>query len=973
MRNRERWIVLLVCVAGLVARLPSAGQMVTGAGMDRFAESFGLSGSGVEVRQTAFLVNGKESANVVWPNEQPTLRFHVKAEDGYRGTVRWHVIRYGTRALPDNMWKPQVFRIAVLGTTETAVDLPPEGAFVTVRPRIGAAYGGYALVLEVPGRGRFFAATLCRTLPAEPGRAFEPTFALDLGWPHEMSPAVFNAFRKMGIKGARVEGGYNTIADAHTDWAMENNITLLLTVGCGNTPSEWQPLGRGRPWLNPDDSMPNGEKEDLAWMPQFDPQFRRYLADVLKEHGWPRGPINAVELWNEPWEGVSISGWGADSLRYREIYRVMADAVLEARREAGVKVLIGGASSSTNTRDKLFCDGTDAFLPVLDFVSIHYQALAADPALVRKWMNRQGEYGRVRVWDTESWVGNSDDRVATVIASMRAMGQDRTAGIYYGNVTGSQKHRLEGKEYAICQVWAPGAAIAAANRFIGQREFGEILFKNGLPWVFRFEGLPRRTPFGRTGPKDADDGTLVIVGDLRRTYEAERCLFRSVHIRPDARMTIANPRGEFILHDFYGNATPSMRGVIVVPLNGQGYYVRTNGAAGSFQRLLAAVKSAQVEGIDPVEIVALDMTAPIQSGPAVRLRLTNVLNRPVTGSLRVEMPGLTMASARRTVRLRGNETATLSFQITRGAPNEASTYPLRAVFESAAGRVEHAEVLRVNYISRRTIQVDGSLDDWAGCIPQTVAQAVGASVTEQAYLPFRDWSRQVSAAPITAYTAYDDRWFYFAAKAPAIVDTIRYGDRDDDSFFYPERVTDNGKERVWPAGVRRYSYRKDPDLPSGHNIQIAFNVIPEHAKPDMLPYPKGTMPRFCAYQDTDYEFALNRCKDGGTEVFCLTRVGAVRKHFYPRQPKAALDGGPVPTARLAFRGSTLECAIPLDFMPEVAAALKKGGPIRFTFRNNEGAVMELAAGRSVAKVNSLTFHNDWATHWSNSLEFGVER
>ncbi len=99
----------------------------------------------------------------------------------------------------------------------------------------------------------------------------------------------------------------------------------------------------------------------------------------------------------------------------------------------------------------------------------------------------------------------------------------------------------------------------------------------------------------------------------------------------------------------------------------------------------------------------------------------------------------------------------------------------------------------------------------------------------------------------------------------------------------------------------------------------------------------------------------------------------MRKHFYPRQPKAALDGGPVPTARLAFRGSTLECAIPLDFMPEVAAALKKGGPIRFTFRNNEGAVMELVAGRSVAKVNSLTFHNDWATHWSNSLEFGVER
>ena len=32
-------------------------------------------------------------------------------------------------------------------------------------------------------------------------------------------------------------------------------------------------------------------------------------------------------------------------------------------------------------------------------------------------MNRTGEYGRVRVWDTESWVANTDDRVATVAAT----------------------------------------------------------------------------------------------------------------------------------------------------------------------------------------------------------------------------------------------------------------------------------------------------------------------------------------------------------------------------------------------------------------------------------------------------------------------------------------------------------------------------------------------------------------------------
>jgi hypothetical protein len=93
------------------------------------------------------------------------------------------------------------------------------------------------------------------------------------------------------------------------------------------------------------------------------------------------------------------------------------------------------------------------------------------------------------VRDTESWVANSNDRVAAVIASMRAMGQDRTAGIYAGNAFTSEKHRVNGREHAVAQVWAPGAAVAACQHFIGQREFKEILFKHGLPWVFVFDGL----------------------------------------------------------------------------------------------------------------------------------------------------------------------------------------------------------------------------------------------------------------------------------------------------------------------------------------------------------------------------------------------------------------------------------------------------------------------------------------------------
>ena len=980
-RTAAPWPKQLLFALVSLCVFPARAQMVTGSGMEDFAQSFGISAKDWTVEQTGCSLG----ANALWPGEEATFTFFLKPGQAFKGWARVDVIQYGTRGKPGDWWKPVVFKIADTSTTTVEVDLPVEGGFVTVKPRVGETFGGYALVFELGERGRAFAAACVRVPPPEPGRVWLPTYAMDLGWPHEMSPVVFNVFKRLGVKGARTEGGYGTIADAHVDWAMANDLTLMLTLGCGNTPREQQPLGRGRPWLRENGEMIERVKEDLAWLPSFDPEFKRYLKDVLLHHGWPKGPVNAVELWNEPWEGVSISGWGADILRYREIYTVMAEAVLEARKEAGVRVLIGGACSSANTRDKLFCDGKDTFLPWLDFVSIHYQPLSADPALEPKWMNRQSEYGRVRVWDTESWVANSDDRVAGVIASMRAMGQDRAAGIYAGNLFTSQKPRINGKEYAVAQVWAPGAAVAACQKFIGQRAFRQILFKNGLPWVFVFDGLERTPQAASESPPaipvlNPDDGTVVIVGDLGASYDKNRTLFRSIALAKDARMELDDGGSQFILYDFYANPLPSKVGKITVPLNELGYFLRTDRRPGSFERLLAAVSKATITGVDPVEIVAHDFTAPVKAKPAIKLKVTNVLNRRVNGRLSVRVEGLELRPPEQTLSLEAHETRILHIAVATGDSTPENNYKLMATFDgNADGVKKHAELIHANVIAKRSITVDGNLDDWRGVIPQTSAQSVGVSQTEKAYLPFLDWDRQSGAGVVTAWLAYDAKFFYFAAKVPRMDPLIRYETRNDDDFFYPDKVTDKGKALSWPEGVRRFSYRRDFDVPSGngkHNVQIAFNAIPPERKA-YLQYPAGTMPRFCAYFDTDYEFALNKVGEpsgGGTEIFCLQRPGMMRKHFFPRQPKAPLDGGPVKgDAKLVVKDNELECAIPWSELPEVKARLDAGQTVKFSFRVNNGAnAFELAAGRSASKDNPLSFHNDWATHWANEVEFGWE-
>ncbi len=78
------------------------------------------------------------------------------------------------------------------------------------------------------------------------------------------------------------------------------------------------------------------------------------------------------------------------------------------------------------------------------------------------------------------------------------------------------------KRIDVVQVWAPAAGIASTQHFLGERKFRELLFRNGLPWVFVFDGLPA------AGKPNPDDGTLVVVGDLGGVYPRNYLKFRSV-------------------------------------------------------------------------------------------------------------------------------------------------------------------------------------------------------------------------------------------------------------------------------------------------------------------------------------------------------------------------------------------------------------------------------------------------------------
>lgn len=728
-------------------------------------------------------------ANVFWPGEKVSLTIQIVNNTAETLEVegRIDIIRYGTVGRPNDIWQPDMIKLADSAMMPVRVKVPANGFMdVDINPVIPEVFGGYALVLDLGKSGRRLITGIVRTFKPDAQPVQYPKQALD--------DIGADFLSRIGVQAIRM--GISYIPTEHRDFVREmelldkklreyrdNNITVLLMFMEGPA---LIPLGSPRSFLD-EKGVFLKTKQDYVWLPQLDDDFREFVKRICLKHGWPRGCVTGVHLWNEPWEGNSISGWQSDMLRYREIYKAMAGGVLEARRE-GADVLIGGCDSHSNAIDKLFPDGKSDFLPIFDFLSIHYEGMES-PCLYPEWNNRKDHKGRVLIWDTESWVGNTDDRIATVVATNRSVGYDRSMGIYGGYMI-SRPHTGEAAKQlirsssgweeidAVPSVWSPAAAMGAVQKMIGEREFRELLFKNGLPWIMLFDG----------GQSNPDDGTAVVCGDIGDAFGTDNVLFRNVRLKSGGKMSIKSDPA-FHLYDFYGNPVAGKGATIEIPLSFQGYFLRTDGSKGSFSRLTDALDHGFIEGYVPVEIICRDMTERVETHPVVDLQLTNILNRTISGTLVVHVGNL-IVQAPPPVTLKPNETRNIQVKISGGKPSAGNTYPLEVVFDAGSdGKATHKEDMHVNMISNIRIQVDGRLDEWGGALPQTVtAGKASLTGTESAWYPFKQFDTKAEGVA-TGYLAYDEQYFYFAAKSADNTPhpgTYRFETRNDDEFFYPD-------------------------------------------------------------------------------------------------------------------------------------------------------------------------------------------
>ena len=996
------------------------------------------------------LVGASQPGNVFYPGEPVDLRIKVTRGDEPLSRVRLEIIEIATRenryleGMSTMTPPPQVENLGVRGGLDVPVAIEDKpGAAAEIEARnvpVPQRYGTYLITLAPNGRNPQFLCTLIRAhRPADGWHVDFPVFGEGQFITHDSAKPEHVALRartlsRLGIGGVRIELGWSEPRPGEHDFKRfdlylnaleEARVKALVTMG--GHPYWTMPFGQPTPACIP-------EKPDHSCMPKHYDAFERWIEAFCRRY-WKdgNGALWAIEHWNEPWEGISISGWESDSNHYRELMKRIAAACRRVDR----RIKTAAACSIMNTEDKFLCgDNPEKLIELVDLFTDHYvpPRTSYGPMVARYW-NKEST-------DTESWIAATEVLLPQVMCQFLACGQDRVTpwhpAMTYFSVPGSPY-----------QYHMPNPVALASNVFncmIGQRKFRRLMFLDHLPWAFVF------------GPDD--DAVVVFFGQLMPLWGSDVSAYRDLvwwqtHLEKGGTITIDNSDGALEFYDIAGNRELEGMKEVRLPADYLAHYIRS--PRGGLKVIAERLNSARLEGLRPVEIIARDFTTPLDApGAVARVTLHNLLNRPIAGKLTITPPAsIRLATGAVDVRLEAGQTADFAVPVVSATPSPANAYPFAWTFESDAGKATWQEVMRVTVAKRGSRKIDGNLDDWKddiGIVEQ--ARARKADATEQAWLPFVEaQTKQPDGTFGEVKMAWDDTALYLAARVHdpgGHKPHLRLANWDEDQYFRSARddaicemlrpfekfiriagrpenrlnpqerklleearndpawgqlqklmndnpevrhaVTSNAA-RVYLEAKKRdaaasfadasHVYKKVPwdDAPwAGDVLQFGFDVMPgyEHhrLKADTDRVPEG----FHAMPDTDYEYAAYACADGGAELWRLLAPGVPRGHHYPRQPRAKFDQGPVPGGQCVVKRegniTIYELAIPWTELRQFKPA--PGRTFGFTFRiNNAGGSgnappVIYGLDKSATKTNGLSLHPYWEGKPSCGIRWAMQ-
>ncbi|MBE3069301.1 MAG: hypothetical protein IMZ66_03595, partial [Planctomycetes bacterium] len=586
-------------------------------------------------------------------------------------------------------------------------------------------------------------------------------------------------------------------------------LRLLQIVGMKVQRTHFQPHVRGKPpepskgealdldFADQDKRLAESKEAGLWVLPIVGYSFEGANSEVAKAagmHGPPRHydefvntweqilrhypEVTTYEFWNEPW--IFGWAWAADAEQYRTLQTQWCRMALKVN--PGLRLLAGNSSMFAE-------DHIEPFPPcwrgLLAGTTHHPYSGAAERTMRGGGQARSIDHGagvtrRMGLpcyYLTEggtSWAEGGESRpdaeknnnvnarkiveYAVRSALVGAFQTNMQWGIGYGpewtrpNTTLAVLAYFTEDRPIVADIW-PSQELIYGAIFAHPRHAGDAVRR--LP---RAAELAARWSVPVPDDRKDDATKVAVVWSHTGKSNAE--------IDTAATLTIADAEG-LKAYDCTGRPIAPQGGRLTVPFTEYPVYVVTD--ALDVVELRRRIAEAEIAGATPVNLYALSLAEPADRPQTLGVRVENQLNRPVRGTLVLDVgDGPARAEVEFVIPPARLLEIPVAWPGVKVSPE--NEYPVTLTARTDAGNLIRRQTLAVARFARRTVTVDGDLKDWAG------AEAVrldsdhlsgGADLTALLLNPNLE---RPAAAPAKqrvvarVFTAYDDANVYLAAE-----------------------------------------------------------------------------------------------------------------------------------------------------------------------------------------------------------------
>jgi len=680
---------------------------------------------------------------------------------------------------------------------------------------------------------------------------------------------------------------------------------------------------------------------------------------------YPR--ITTWEFWNEPW----IYGWtwAAEPEVYRQFQREWCRMALAVN--PAMRIVAGNSSMFVEDHIEPY---PDSWKGLLQGTSHHPYSGVSDSTFRNSGQGRSLDQGGVvtrrmglpyyYMTEAGSSAGDEVDSHKLIQYFVRSA----LAGAFQGNAQwGFGFHENNTRA---------NTAFAVMTHFLEDRPVvADIWPHHELLWGAVFANPRHVTEAVRQLPRAAELGSRwnVPVPDERGDDPVKVAVIWN-HTGPDAKhldrdgtLTLAEP-GDIRAFDLVGREIPRQGGKLTVPFGEKVvWFTSTHLDVASFRERL---EDARLDGLTAVNVSALSLLSPAAHGQALGVRLENQLNRDVRGTLTLTRQA---DGVERTVpvTLSAGRLQEIAVEWPVGNLPAQSRYSVTLTLKTDAGDVTRQQEVAVARFLKRSITVDGKLNDWADALPVLMdsAQSEGKLDPTLALLNpgrVKTESGDGGRVVLRVYTAYDDQNVYVAAAVREKQLLSRAG----------QPVTRRGRSETVelpyrmgePSGLEHIRF-------CGDAFFFAFGLrdrVPGWGRQMDDPWAwKGH------FYDTDYHYAVHTSSTGPQLV---RQWGADTSRRIAYQTTAVPGVGPVPGAQVRIeRDEAAQLTVYEMSIPRTELKLfdPEAGRLRFGFNlvsNEVGWPLQWASAAGVFDywIGSGSFSPSWVSLLPCQTFFGIE-